>query len=626
MRIFAGFVFLAFSLSFVVGCSRGKGGAPQSPPTAPATPPVDLKPTTQEPDPEPEPVPGEMVRLSLPRDGGAWPWTVGKADEPPASRPATLKGVGLFSITGFAVRPEVNRAVVTIRNDPPPPPKKGAVDPKKGPPPESTRVAVIDTATGEAIASQNWNVPGSYAALDLSPDRRSILATHPLSGKERGILRLWVIAPDGQLKRWPCTAHSLPRDGIREDLGTKPDAASGTEVRWAAFVGDRVVSMSRAGQLRVFDTEGLKPLATIDATPCRPAITPDGTKVAFLIGTSVALLDPTARKITGTRWIGTPPQHPVLAFSPDGTKLAIGGNGRALVMNLTSGQFQNLTLPKMDVNDNGLYDKPFVWAGASHLLADGLLFDPQLPQPVWEYSASPYLKFRGWRVWACLRAPDNSGSVLQAHELPSLAVLGSIATAKGRTGAFGLQPGGGVKIDVSGLPEERRSESTSVLEQRLREAGFVPDPNAAATLFASVDSPGTKPTVVYSGLGSYSYTKKAARLRLVLNDKELWSDAWAVEPPFALDLPKGTLLADHLTKLGIGLPDYKAFALAPLPSHLPGPGAPSRSARRHRPRHQSRSRLADVVGDRVVRLCITIQIYPPRGPSDVSLVLPLCSG
>ena len=114
-----------------------------------------------------------------------------------------------------------------------------------------------------------------------------------------------------------------------------------------------------------------------------------------------------------------------------------------------------------------------------------------------------------------------------------------------------------------------------MLEERLHEVGFVPDPKAAVTLFASVDTPGTKPTVVYSGLGSYQYTKKMARLRLVHKDKELWNEAWAVEPPFAIELARGTVLADYLGKLAIGQPDYKAFRslrcrrISPAQTHLP---------------------------------------------------------
>ena len=136
-------------------------------------------------------------------------------------------------------------------------------------------------------------------------------------------------------------------------------------------------------------------------------------------------------------------------------------------------------------------------------------------------------------------------------------------------------PAATVKIDVSGVPQDRRAETQKALEDRFRDLGYVSDPKATAILFASVDRPGTKPSVIYSTLGSYSYTKTPARLRLVVNDKELWNEAWAVEPPFAIDAAHGTVLAEHLSRLAIGQPDYKAFALAPLPAYFAGPNAPA---------------------------------------------------
>jgi hypothetical protein len=435
---------------------------------------------------------------------------------------------------------------------------------------EMTRVTLYDTATGSPRTE--WTVPGQHVVLDLSPDGRSILATHPKkTGRERSILRLWVMGPDGELKPWSTTAHTLPRDGIRTDSPT----SGSIEIHWAGFLGERVVSMSRSGQLRVFNTEGLKPIATIDASPCRPAVTPDGTKLAFLIGPSVALLDPLTRKIVGTRWVGQAPSHPVLRFSPDGSKLAIGGNGRMLLLNMTTGEFQNIFMSRLDVNDNGLFDKPFGWAGNNHLLADSLLIDPQLPAPVWSYSPAELVQFRGRRVWACVRSPGSPNEILQAFDLPGPGVEGAIASAKSKSGAFALNPGAGIKIDVSGIPEERRAEVEQALDKRLRAVGFTPDPKAEATIFASVDSPGTRPTVLYGNLGTYSYTKKPARLRIVLNNKELWNDAWAVEPPSSVELPKGTKLETYLDRLSIGQPDYHAFTLAPVPTHLAGPNAPA---------------------------------------------------
>jgi hypothetical protein len=222
-----------------------------------------------------------------------------------------------------------------------------------------------------------------------------------------------------------------------------------------------------------------------------------------------------------------------------------------------------------------MYDKPFGWAGAAHLFADRSLFDPQLPAPVWDYTSVEFVQFRGWQAWAVVRAFGTQTVAIRAFTLPGPETTAALSVAKAKPGAFGLQPGGGVKIDVSALPEDRRAEVQKMLDQRLRDIGFTPDPNAPVTLMASVDSPGTRPTVVYSGIGSHQYTKKSARLRLVLNGMELWNDAWAVEPPLSVDIQKGANLSEYLSRLEMGGPDYTVFGIAPIPSHLPGPNAPT---------------------------------------------------
>ena len=192
-----------------------------------------------EPEPEPEPAPGEVVKLAMPKEGGVWPWLVGTNLDSTESKPVWFTGSGPYAASGFAVRPGLNRAVVTMRIDPYTNAKKG-FDPRKAI--DATRVTLYDTAAG--IGLTEWAVPGNYTILDLSPDGRSILATSPRSGRERCILRLWVIGADGQLKRWSAFAHTPIRDGQRSDSLV----AAGTEIRWAGFIGDRVVSMSRWGR------------------------------------------------------------------------------------------------------------------------------------------------------------------------------------------------------------------------------------------------------------------------------------------------------------------------------------------------------------------------------------------
>ena len=547
------FVFASF------GCS--KKPVPRATPSAKAS---TLAPEQAPPAPPPEPesAPGEAVRLTIPENGGTWLWAVGRAQPALPSQTLSFPGLQPFAVTGFAVRPEINRAIVSIKNE-----KKGQ--------PVATRFVYCDTSAGKILTE--WQIAGQQAILDLSPDGRAILSTYPQPGQDRTILRMWVIGSDGQLRRSSWTPHTATRaDGLRQEPTDRYDTASALEIRWAGFVGnERIVSSSRMGQLRIFETDGLKPLSYLDGSPGRPAITPDGSKIAAFTGNAVTLIDPMSGVVIGTRWVGQLPPHPALAFSPDGSKLAIGGNGKALIMNLSSGEIELLLLPKLRVTDTGMYDKPFGWAGNTCLYADEHLFDLRLTNPIWDFTGVEYVQFRGSRVWACSRAGGTSTSTLAAYDLPQPRASARTANICSNPENFALKPGDKIRIDVTGLPENRRADVTKSLEQRLAKLGFHVDPAAPAVLFASVDATGTKAVTCYSGYDIYSYLKYPAELRLVVNGRELWSDAWAVEPPLKIRLPLGVTLANHLKPMPIGEPNYQLFASAPLPFYLAGPQAPN---------------------------------------------------
>ena len=546
---------VALVLAFAGGCFRSKA-APKAVPSAPAST-VAPEPTPPPPV-EPDPVPGEGVRLHVPADGGVWPWQVGRAEEPGEFRPVSLLGAPPFSLSGLAVRPDANRAVVSFKSE-----KKGQ--------PVSTRFIYCDTATGKVITE--WQVAGLQAALDLSPDGRSILSTSSQPGRDRTVLRLWLVGSDGQLRRQAWTPHIARHDGIRLDPGVRAEAGDALEIRWAAFVGDRIASSSRLGQLRIFDAEGGKPLYTLEGSPGRPALTPDGSKIALFTGNAVTLVDPAVGTVVGTRWIGPLPPQPVLAFSPDGTRLAVGGNGKALLVNLASGDVQQSLLPRLHVNDTGTYDKPFGWAGR-YLFADGRLLDPQQSAPVWEYTGVEQLQLQGWRQWACSRTTGSTTAILSCYNLPHTQAMMHIAAESDRTASNVFGSGEAVRIDVSGVPEDHRNDALSALEQRVRLCGYRPDPAAPAVLFASVDTAGIKAATAYSGLDTFAYTKKPAQLRLVVNGKELWSESWAVEPPYKIRTVPNATLAEHFKEPAFGGPNYALFATASIPPFIPNPQAP----------------------------------------------------
>jgi WD40 repeat protein len=555
-------LFLVCSLATLSGCSRGKG-------VQKAVPSSNRSNLSSEPKPppayvEPEPAPGEPIRLALPADGGSWPWPVGKAEDKGESRPISFPNLPPYSVTGIAVRPDVNRAVASIKWE-----KKGQ--------PAITRICLCDTANGKILSE--WPVPAQQAVIDLSPDGRAFLSTHSQPGKDRNTLRLWIIGTDGQLRRFAWKPHTPTRpDCIRYEPGERTDPLIAQEIKWAGFVGnDRIVSLSRLGQLRIFETDGNKALGSVEGSPCRPAISPDGSKIAFITGNSVTLVDPFACTVYGTRWVGQIPPHPALAFSPDGGRLAIAGNGKALFLNLTSGDVQEAILPKLHVTDSAIYDKPFGWVGNNSLYADSHLHDLRFPASVWDYTGVEHVQFCGTRIWACVRPSGSASSTIFAYSLPDAQTIDSIDTACHRPELFAFKVGDSIRVDVTGVPENKRGEVQTVLEQRLQALGYKVDPTATTILFASVDTTGTKTGTAYSGFEPYAYMKKPAILRLVANGKELWSEAWAIEPPFTIRCAPAVALGDHLKQFGIGEPNYKLFSTAPIPSYFPGPQAPTSS-------------------------------------------------
>ncbi len=553
-------VLLIALIAALSGCSRGNA-VPKAVPAAQSTKTAE-KGTPPPPPSDPEPAPGEPLALVLPKDGGTWPWPVGRSEAAVESKPLSFPGLVPFAVMGFAVRPEVNRAAVSLKWE-----KKGQ--------PIATRLVLCDTTTGKAVGE--WQVPGLQTLLDLSPDGRAMLTTSNQPGRDRTVLRLWVVSSDGQLRKTAWTAHTTARpDGIRQEPGERTDTVTALEIRWAAFVAnDRIASFSRIGQLRIFDSDTGKPLFFLNGSPGRPTVTPDGAKIAVFAGNSIAMVDPYLGTVVGSRWVGPLPQHPVLAFSPDGSTLAIGGNGKAKFLNMTSGDVRDAVMPKLHVTDTGMYDKPFGWAGNRFLFADGRLHDSRFPGAVWEYRGAEAVQFRGREVWLCSRPQGSSTSTITNDELPHLKELVSIAAAADSAGTTALKTGDGVRVDVSGVPEDHRADAQKALEQRLLALGYRIDPAAPSVLFASVDGAGTKTVTAYSGFDPFSYIRKPAVLRMVVNGAEVWSESWAVEPPFTIRVAGGQSLADYLKPFAIGEPNYSLFAQAPLPASFPGPQAPT---------------------------------------------------
>ncbi|HJZ57647.1 MAG TPA: hypothetical protein VKE74_21955 [Gemmataceae bacterium] len=549
---------LALVAGLFAGCAQNPPPPPPPEPVAKATPVAE---------PKPEPVdPPQPGKITLPKDGGRWPWNLAPAPEPAEFRPVAVPDV-TEPVTGLVVSTAAKRAVLF---------QKIASKTKY---PDRTRVVLCDTAAGRVL--REWDIKDLLVPLDLSPDGRQILA-YPQPGLGHNTLVLLIVDETNSMKRLTWHPHGYPDpegNMLVADDSLDPHTPDPLlDVKWAGFVGnDRLASAANGGQLRVFDTANAKRIASIEAAPCKPTVTPDGTGLLFLTNTGLTLLDPKTCTVVGTRKIGAPAGEKQLAVNPAGKTVACVAPGRVRFMDLATGQLWDSIIPQM-TNNNGGIPRNFGWAGNDFLMADGHLYDPDLPCPAWTYGRFDTVVFRGREAWAAV-APEafsNSKTVtIRPFILPHAGVPEAIAAGRNNPNIFTLQPGDMIRIDVSGIPADERAAVKANLEKRFRVIGYRSDPSGTAVLYASVDTIGRPASAAYIGGTTVQYTHRPARLKLVKDGKQLWAQAWVHEPPFSVLLSGNDTLQSHFDRSGIGSPDYGLFERAPIPPMFPGPQFPS---------------------------------------------------
>ena len=553
-----------------VGC--GDGG---SPPDANAGPAAELPPPDDvgivpdaagsrvrgqagDPPPEEPPEPDEIV---LPKDGGSWPWNLASAPEPRPYKPVVIDDITSGRLTGMAVRPGLDRAVVSVN-----------IPWKKPGEPEQTRVVLCDTGAGRVLAE--WKLSGPWVPLDISPDGRNILARGNGYHAKASTLAVWTLTGDNGLKPRSCQPHAPTASGLGGALvaGNFNRDDHSCDIAWGAWVGDRILTASKSGQFLVLDPETLKHVGRINAAPGRPAVTPDGTRVAFRVANGVVLIDPATCKVIGTKRTGPSPEPAALAFSPNGKTLAIASHEKVTFLDLDRGDVWDVDYPKRDQTYREI-PEGFGWASNRHLLANESLYDLGYPIPVWTYRNVDDARCIGRQTWVVVRPIADRSATLRPFELPHPGVDAKVAAETTKPGIFLLKPGDGIAVDVSAIPGPRQAEVLSNLSRRVQEVGYRYDPQSSARLVASIDPP--RPTTVsYIGHKPIAYTETPARLRLVKDGKVLWEQARAVEPPFSVHLQNKHALSAYIHDNGYGAPRYELFASAPIPKMFRGPKSP----------------------------------------------------
>ena len=538
-RRFAVFLLIMVALVATAGCGAGNlgdGGNQAQPPAAAEAP--------REPD-----------QIALPEDGGKWPWPI------VAAGPAAPEQA--FDLTehippkrrfwSAAVNPRAGRAAVMI------------TDEQASATPHRTTMLWCDLATGQLI--RQLEMRELTAPFDIHPGgQRILIGGMNQTGMGKDTLELLTLLPDGSTERKTWQPFYHPGQAKNpHSIDKEP------QVQWAGFVGPRhIVTVCGNGKLYIWETDTLKRVGSISGVTGFPAVTNDGNMLAFVSGHRAALVDPSSGKVLGARRIGEPSPNSVLAFDPEGERLACASAGRVAVLDLRTGDVASAPTVELDPKPIRQLLPTFGWAGSKHFFNHENLFDLDNPTPVWHYYRIEWAVPRGRQVWAVIHTPEKKGLALRPYALPQPGVQDKIAASLKRFNVFALRPGDPVQIDVAGIAPEKQAEVARTLERRALQFGYQPAPNAPVVFQASEDRQGTTERVIYSYSffitsekegRKFTYTKRPARFKIVKGSKVLWETSGYVEPPYRLEIKEG--MPTHLSICGG--PRYEIFAESAIP-------------------------------------------------------------
>ena len=362
------------------------------------------------------------------------------------------------------------------------------------------------------------------------------------------------------------------------------------EIMWASFVGtDRIVTASKAGTLHVWSFPQQQRLGSFTGIDGLPTLTPDKKHVVFAAGDTLAMLDPSAPAIIGHRRIGPSPEEPVVAVDPQGKRIAIGGKGEAMIMDLQHDACFHISAQHMSADPGSKLVSDFAFIGP-FLHDTRRLYDFDSPRAVWSIGSTQWELPLGNDFWAVVwhdpNGPKFGGRelVLRSFKIPHANIQKRITHTYSTSDVLALRPGDKVKIDVRGIPMERRAEIRDALENEFAKKGFTPSGSAKVIANAFLD-PEEEFEATYIKSDSViapvfltddipqerrrevTYRGRHARLWITKDGRKLWSRSGMERPPSRLveaDVPASGELSFY------GEPKYSIFIEPRLPDYISG--------------------------------------------------------
>jgi hypothetical protein len=419
----------------------------------------------------------------------------------------------------------------------------------------TTRLVRVNLESGKTEGT--IVVDGVYALMDVSPGGEQMLMRKQDNyGQAGSELEIW--KPAGKVVERQKSFRPFPGEHAHQ-----------RSVQTALFgANGRIVALNNNGRAGVFDAATGDPVSTL-AKAYSAALSPDR-KYAAIVGESLLIVDLSSGEAVAS--LPTARTHgTVVAFSPDGKRIAVAAGGSVTAWELENGEvYRDETLA--GVAASSIFS--FVWTSPTHLLVGTTLVDLENHLPLWGYTGIDKAAAYG-NTTLMVAERVNQAGVLVASSLPHAAATQALKQALASPGLFAVTPGTAVSVDVSGLPDAgEQQKAKEALEARLVAAGLKPTPGAAVTLRATLTSTSSDEQFRLIGRGletqTINVTKYTSKVELVTGGQTAWQSSMMSGPSFMVHPKANETLADAVRNSS--KPNYAFFTGIAIPQYVMQPG------------------------------------------------------
>lgn len=436
--------------------------------------------------------------------------------------PITLRGPnGSFweNPTSLSVNAELGMAVVSHKYAPP---GKST----------TTRIEFCDLKGGRSL--QGPTIAEGMHVFGLSPDGKQLLTRLTKFGfGESSRLDLWDVngAEVARTKSW------VPYESV-----TKTER----DVSWCEWVdSEHLLSLNNGGTLVCWNASSataVYELAT-GRGKFRPGLSANRRHVSVVMETGVEILEAATGTLLHRIATDTSSSNAALAFSPNGSSVALLASGRLRAWSL---------VPVAELCDVAVAGAVSVdrldWVSDDFVLANQQwLLNPKNKALVWNYGTPPANAYTCDNTAGFFWYVPNQDKreALVPVKIPHDAALAYSKTLS--TPKFVVEPGMtiGLQVDVKTSPENVEKIKRA-LSARLNEAGFKTSTSGSVTLVAKSQD-GKEKTVSYMGFGGgdkVKYKEQICWLELLVGGKSVWKRQTVVTAPGLLQRKDGESIDD----------------------------------------------------------------------------------